>query len=568
MQNTGKSTRWGIQSIRTRLLLSYLAIALLPLSILGWLSVNVYLASMTDQVTNYSQEVVKRVAQDIDEYFLDIDFLLRRDQDFYIDQFIKLVQNNNITNSRKYVFRIWEDFANLRRVKPGLEDLAIAFADGLVLSSYGFYYTDQVPQSSEVTILGPRLNRIGREVVTMVRPYAAADRGQVYISADIAVERLASMADFKASPRGYVYITDAEGRIIFSPHQDVVDDSEAILTHSAESSVTGWQIVSVVYADEVEAEVAYLKSLTYTAIALVLAGVCFLVVFLSHTFSKPIRRLQEFARKANLEGDGAAEDLPIRGQDEIAQLGMDLKRMLARIRELMSQNLQEQKLLRKLEIESLTNQIKPHFLYNTLDMIIGLLEQEQTDQAIHLIEALGNFFRLSLSRGQEVVQVRNEIEHIRSYLYIQQLRHGQGYQYHIQVLDPEVLECYMPRLLLQPLVENAIFHGILPSDGPGRVDVVVRRSNSGVEFTISDNGVGIQPERLAQIRSLLSGETEANDDMPCFGLLNVHKRAQLVFGPDYGVSLESEPGQGTTVTLEIGCFEQTTDFDIKESALG
>lgn len=148
MQNTGKSTRWGIQSIRTRLLLSYLAIALLPLSILGWLSVNVYLASMTDQVTNYSQEVVKRVAQDIDEYFLDIDFLLRRDQDFYIDQFIKLVQNNNITNSRKYVFRIWEDFANLRRVKPGLEDLAITFADGLVLSSYGFYYTDQVPQSS------------------------------------------------------------------------------------------------------------------------------------------------------------------------------------------------------------------------------------------------------------------------------------------------------------------------------------------------------------------------------------------------------------------------------------
>lgn len=567
VQSADKSTRWGIQSIRTRLLLSYLAIALLPLSILGWLSVNFYLGSMTDQVTNYSQEVVKRVAHDIDEYFSDIDFLLNRDQDFYIDQFIKLVQNNNITNSRKYVFRIWEDFNNLRRVKPGLEDLAITFADGLVLSSYGFYYTDQVPQSAEAVILGPRLNRIGREVVTMVRPYAGVDRGKVYISADIAVDRLASMADLKASPRGYVYIADSDGRIIFSPHQGIEEESEGVLTHSAESSATGWQIVSVVYADEVEAELAYLKNVTYTAIALVLGGVGFLVVFLSHAFSKPIRRLQEFARRANLDGDGsAADDLPTEGNDEIAQLGRDMKIMLARIKELMSENLKEQKLLRKLEIESLTNQIKPHFLYNTLDMIIGQLEQEQTDEAIHLIEALGRFFRLSLSQGQEVVQVKNEIEHIRSYLYIQQLRHGQGYQYHIQVLDPEVLECYMPRLLLQPLVENAIFHGLLPAESPGRVDVLVRRSTSGVEFIITDDGVGIPPEKLAQIHSILSGEVEPADEMPCFGLLNVHKRAQLIFGPSYGVFLESEPGQGTTVTLRIGYFAQSTDFETEESA--
>ena len=137
------------------------------------------------------------------------------------------MQNNNITNSRKYVFRIWEDFANLRRVKPGLEDLAITFADGLVLSSYGFYYTDQVPQSSEVTILGPRLNRIGREVVTMVRPYAAAIRPGLLVP--ICGGTVGQYGGLKASPRD-MSITDAEGRIIFSPHQDVVDDSEAILT--------------------------------------------------------------------------------------------------------------------------------------------------------------------------------------------------------------------------------------------------------------------------------------------------------------------------------------------------
>lgn len=115
-----RNAGWGIHSIRTRLILSYLATALLPVAILGWLSVDVYLGSMTERVTDYSVEVVNRVAQDIDEYFRDIDFLLTRDPDFYIDQFIKLVQNNSVTNSRKYVFRIWEDFNNLRRVQAGV----------------------------------------------------------------------------------------------------------------------------------------------------------------------------------------------------------------------------------------------------------------------------------------------------------------------------------------------------------------------------------------------------------------------------------------------------------------
>ena len=324
-----RNAGWGIHSIRTRLILSYLATALLPVAILGWLSVDVYLGSMTERVTDYSVEVVNRVAQDIDEYFRDIDFLLTRDPDFYIDQFIKLVQNNSVTNSRKYVFRIWEDFNNLRRVKPGLEDIAITFADGRILSSYGFYFTDFVPHGNTVSYSGPRVNRFGKEVVTMVRPYASDGRRDVWVSADINLERLASMANLKASPRGYVYIMDQDGQIVFSPHGHEVEDSEEVLINTVDSEVTGWKIVSVVYADEVEAELAYLKRLTYGGITLVLVGVGFLAVYLSHAISHPIRRLQEFARQATL--DAAAEDLPVAGRDEIAQLSTDFRTMLARI---------------------------------------------------------------------------------------------------------------------------------------------------------------------------------------------------------------------------------------------
>ncbi|HHT73708.1 MAG TPA: HAMP domain-containing protein [Firmicutes bacterium] len=559
-----RNAGWGIHSIRTRLILSYLATALLPVAILGWLSVDVYLGSMTERVTDYSVEVVNRVAQDIDEYFRDIDFLLTRDPDFYIDQFIKLVQNNSVTNSRKYVFRIWEDFNNLRRVKPGLEDIAITFADGRILSSYGFYFTDFVPHGNTVSYSGPRVNRFGKEVVTMVRPYASDGRRDVWVSADINLERLASMANLKASPRGYVYIMDQDGQIVFSPHGHEVEDSEEVLINTVDSEVTGWKIVSVVYADEVEAELAYLKRLTYGGITLVLVGVGFLAVYLSHAISHPIRRLQEFARQATL--DAAAEDLPVAGRDEIAQLSTDFRTMLARIGELMSENLKEQKLLRKLEIESLTNQIKPHFIYNTLDMIIGQLEQEQTEEAIYLIEALGNFFRLSLSQGREIVKVASEIEHVRNYLYIQQLRHGQGYQYHIQVQEPEVLEFLMPRLLLQPLVENAIFHGILRADRPGRVEVLVSRSHDGIVFTVSDNGVGMKPEELEQINGILAGEIPAQEDRPCFGLMNVQKRAQLIFGKEYGLTLESEPGQGTRTILKIGFLDEQLALEAEESA--
>ncbi len=386
----------------------------------------------------------------------------------------------------------------------------------------------------------------------------------MWVSADINLERLASMANLKASPRGYVYIMDRDGQIVFSPHGHEVDNSEKVLINTVDSEVTGWKIVSVVYADEVEAELAYLKRLTYGGIILVLVGVGFLAAYLSHAISHPIRRLQEFARQATL--DAAAEDLPVAGRDEIAQLSTDFRTMLARIKELMSENLKEQKLLRKLEIESLTNQIKPHFIYNTLDMIIGQLEKEQTEEAIYLIEALGNFFRLSLSQGREVVQVASEIEHVRNYLYIQQLRHGQGYQYHIQVQEAEVLDYLMPRLLLQPLVENAIFHGILPADRPGRVEVVVSRSHDGIVFTVADNGVGMEPGDVEQLNRILAGEAAAQENRPCFGLLNVQKRAQLIFGPSYGLTLDSEPGQGTRTILKIGFLDEQLALDTSESA--
>ena len=447
-------------------------------------------------------------------------------------------------------------------VKPGLEDIAITFADGRILSSYGFYFTDFVPHGNTVSYSGPRVNRFGKEVVTMVRPYASDGRRDVWVSADINLERLASMANLKASPRGYVYIMDQDGQIVFSPHGHEVEDSEEVLINTVDSEVTGWKIVSVVYADEVEAELAYLKRLTYGGITLVLVGVGFLAVYLSHAISHPIRRLQEFARQATL--DAAAEDLPVAGRDEIAQLSTDFRTMLARIGELMSENLKEQKLLRKLEIESLTNQIKPHFIYNTLDMIIGQLEQEQTEEAIYLIEALGNFFRLSLSQGREIVKVASEIEHVRNYLYIQQLRHGQGYQYHIQVQEPEVLEFLMPRLLLQPLVENAIFHGILRRSA-GRVEVLVSRSHDGIVFTVSDNG-GYEAGGTGADQRDLGRRNSAQEDWPCFGLMNVQKRAQLIFGKEYGLTLESEPGQGTRTILKIGFLDEQLALEAEESA--
>jgi two-component system sensor histidine kinase YesM len=564
-----------IHTLRTKLIISFLIIGLLPILLFGFLSFNVYSGAINDRINNYSQEMVNRMKRDLEDYITEVERFLSKEQDFYINQFIKLTQANDFRNSRKYAFRIWEDFNNVKQLRPGLEDVAITFQDGRRISSYGTYNIEidtfkealYAAESDETFFTQPYINYFQEEVVTVARYYyPEIAEENVLISADIDLDVLADLTDFNLGEKSYFLIADQNGDIIYHPEKarigersfyysdgfpdrKVTLEGEQYLLTSTYSEVTGWYIISMASADEVEAELNYITNLTVYMTIIVLILIILLTLYLSSSLSKPIQKLQELTHRAS-ENDLSVK-IEISGDDEIAELGQSFNKMIRRINKLMEQNVREQKLLRKLEMESLDNQIKPHFIYNTLDLIIGLLENKDFDRATHMVEALGKFFRLSLSHGKEMVLIRNEIKHVKNYLFIQQFRHGEEYEYIIDIEDPEIMDKHIPKLILQPIVENSIYHGLLPADKNGLIIIKGLRENKNIYFKIVDNGVGIAPEKVEEINKILKGELKIDDQQKYFGLRNVNQRLKLMYGGSSGLQVESIENEKTMVTIRI-----------------
>lgn len=238
--------------------------------------------------------------------------------------------------------------------------------------------------------------------------------------------------------------------------------------------------------------------------------------------------------------------------DEITELGISFNIMIGRIRELLHAKIQEQENLKKAELKTLQAQINPHFLYNTLDTIVWMAEANKTDQVIDIVRALSSFFRIALSRGKDWITLRQEIEHVRSYLTIQKMRYQDILDYRIEV-EEELLDSTILKLTLQPLVENALYHGIKTKRNGGMVVVQARRTDEDMLLiVVEDDGVGFTPYKLAQIQATLA-EDGGGISMKegGFGLENVNKRIKLYYGEKYGLSIQSQYRGGTKVTVTI-----------------
>lgn len=237
---------------------------------------------------------------------------------------------------------------------------------------------------------------------------------------------------------------------------------------------------------------------------------------------------------------------PIQADVEEVQLLSDgIENMVGRLKLLMDKNAEQEKQRRRTELALLQAQINPHFLYNTLDTIVWLIESGEINEAVKMIDSLSNFFRFSLSRGQNVITLAEEEQHIRSYLEIQQMRYRDLMEYEIAVPD-KLKNFILPKLTLQPLVENALYHGIKIKRRQGFIRVSGRAENERLILEVADDGVGMAKERLDTVRaSLEDGRSEG------FGLKAVHQRIQILFGGDYGLAVESAPNVGTRVIVAI-----------------
>lgn len=237
--------------------------------------------------------------------------------------------------------------------------------------------------------------------------------------------------------------------------------------------------------------------------------------------------------------------------DEITELGMSFNIMIGKIRELLDAKIKEQENLKKAELRALQAQINPHFLYNTLDTIIWMAESKKTDDVVKIVSALSNFFRISLSKGNDWITIGEELERTRNYLTIQKMRYRDIMDFEIEA-DEAVLNHTVLKLVLQPLVENALYHGLKARRQPGKITVRAQQtSENQVVLQVADDGIGILPETLAQINAALNEDSDETRFENGYGLANVNKRIKLYYGRQYGLVLDSEYRHGTRVGIVI-----------------
>lgn len=278
--------------------------------------------------------------------------------------------------------------------------------------------------------------------------------------------------------------------------------------------------------------------------AAILLGVTVFSRKIMLSITEPIRRL---ARATKQAGSG---DFAVRAEedsvDEMAVLNASFNQMVEKIGQLVERNRLEQINLRQTELKVLQAQINPHFLYNTLDSIIWLAEAGKKEQVVEMVSALSDFFRTTLSKGRDYITLQEEEKHIRSYLQIQQFRYRDILEYEIDI-PHEMYRYPILKLTLQPLVENALYHGIKNKRGIGHIWVSAKEEDTRLVFCVRDNGIGMTPEKLGEVRALICGDACDDNAKNGFGLFNVNQRLQLNYGEEFGLKIDSVYGEGTTV---------------------
>lgn len=269
------------------------------------------------------------------------------------------------------------------------------------------------------------------------------------------------------------------------------------------------------------------------------------------SITRPIQGLMSAAEQIG-RGDFRARADVSRGSPEIRTLGKSFNSMADRIGELVEHNRQEQINLRNMELKLLQEQINPHFLYNTLDNIVWLAEDDRKEDVEGIAEALSTFFRTSLSGGRDVIRISEEEMHIRSYLEIQQFRYRDMLTYDIDV-DPECRDYMILKMTLQPIVENALYHGIKNKRGGGKITIRIRKDEGRVICLVSDTGIGMTPEQLTALIRRVDGKDAFSEGNEHFGLANVAERLRLNYGESAGMVFRSEYGVGTEVEVYIPC---------------
>ena len=406
-------------------------------------------------------------------------------------------------------------------------------------------------------------------VVSIRKDLETGDGKKHAVVLDVRFSQIANYVDeVGIGKHGYCFIMDKKGNIVYHPQQQLIysglkSEQTDILTKAGDGTLVkknviysirsldncDWRIVGVSYIDElVTVKVRGAMQILLVMIAFVLVTVFLSSFLLTHMISHPIQSLV----KAMKDFEADAEEFsyqPVHGSKEMIALSDSFGHMVGRIQDLMEKVRREEITLRKTELKALQAQINPHFLYNTLDAIGWMCEEERSQDAVEMVNALARLFRISISKGHELIPIGKEVEHARSYLMIQNFRYKNQFTYSFDI-EEECLPYLCNKITLQPIIENAIYHGINRMVDEGEIRIRIYGEGDDIVFSVSDNGVGMSKE---QCGSILKSEP---GDQTGIGIKNVNDRIKIYFGEEYGITIESEPDEGTCVSIRMPKVEE------------
>ena len=367
--------------------------------------------------------------------------------------------------------------------------------------------------------------------------------------------------------KGYVYLIGRDGEIIYHPRQNLIfsniiqENNQTASTYDegvhneefqGEQRVvvvktvgyTGWKIVSVVSKESLFSDLNQTRMMALLNLVLAIFLMIFVNQYVAVRITDPLKKLEKSIQGIEMKQQPVVY---IGGPPEIQHLGLTIRFMVEELQELTDKMVKEQEEKRKNELDALQSQINPHFLYNTLDSIMWMIESERYEDAVSMVQALGRLLRISLSRGKNVISVGDELQHARSYLAIQRYRYKNKFTSYFEV-EPDIEQYKTIKLVIQPLIENAIYYGMEYMDGEGEIHIRAYTREQDLYLEVEDNGPGMPEE---QVEHLLTGGEKARQKGSGIGLKNVNQRIQLYFGTQYGLEIESEPDEGTVVRIHI-----------------
>ena len=523
-----------------------------------------YRSAMVQSAQTSSAQAVSQVSNTVGNYLLDM------------DQAMQLVEQSmsESADSRDELLSAFLKF------RPDVVAVTSYSSDGTLLDCWSLNHEpkenisqnlsfdiDKARSSGGPYMTAPHVETIFEGyypwVVTMTAPLTGSEEA-AWVSLDLSFSSISSyINNVGIGQRGYCFLMDTDGNIIYHPQQQLIysglksedtsalaaledgayaDDTVIYCVTSIENS--DWRVVGVSYVDElVNRNVTEMIHLSILLAFVVLAAALLTSWLLSQLLGRPLRGLASAMESFETDADHFTYR-PVGGTREVQELSNSFGHMVVRIQELMTTVREEEVNLRKTELKALQAQINPHFLYNTLDSIAWMCEQGRTADAVKMVHALARLFRISISKGHELIPISKEIEHAESYLQIQKYRYKNQFTYEFDVA-PECLDYLCNKITLQPIIENAINHGLDLMVEEGHIDVRVRQDGGDIVFFVQDNGVGMTPEQIEAIMQ------RGPKDRTGIGIKNVNDRLKIYFGKNYGLHITSEPDVGTCVEIRM-----------------